>query len=145
MQINIPAPSGMTAATSTELGGIQADTKESGDTVPAKIGSDNKLYVPTYPSAFKGATASAAGGSGLVPAPAVGASNRYLRSDGSWAVPPDTNTTYSTGNATTAGITKLYTSTGTSSDGTMTRAAITTALNGKAASFDEDGEISDTD
>ena len=98
----------------------------------------------TY-SAFKGATASAAGGSGLVPAPAVGASNRYLRSDGSWAVPPDTNTTYSTGNATTAGITKLYTSTGTSSDGTMTRAAITTALNGKAASFDEDGEISDTD
>lgn len=42
-----------------------------------------------------GATSSAAGTSGLVPAPAQGASNRYLRSDGTWQVPPDTNTTYS--------------------------------------------------
>lgn len=41
-----------------------------------------------------GATASAAGMAGLVPAPATGANNRYLRSDGTWAVPPDTNTTY---------------------------------------------------
>lgn len=47
----------------------------------------------TY-SNFKGATSSAAGGSGLVPAPATGAANRYLRSDGTWQVPPDTNTTY---------------------------------------------------
>ena len=39
---------------------------------------------------------------------------------------------YGTGNATTLGLTKLYTSTGTSTDGTMTRNAITTALNGKA-------------
>ena len=71
----------------------------------------------------------------------------YTKGDGGTGtiITQDTNTTYSTGNATTAGITKLYTSTGTSSDGTMTRAAITTALNGKAASFDEDGEISDTD
>lgn len=42
-----------------------------------------------------GATSSAAGTSGLVPAPAQGASNRYLRSDGTWQVPPDNNTTYS--------------------------------------------------
>lgn len=44
-----------------------------------------------------GASSSAAGHSGLVPAPAAGASNRYLRSDGTWSVPPDnnTNTTYS--------------------------------------------------
>ena len=48
----------------------------------------------TY-SAFTGATTSAAGSSGLVPAPATGSANRYLRSDGTWAVPPDTNTTYS--------------------------------------------------
>lgn len=41
-----------------------------------------------------GATTSAAGRAGLVPAPATGANNRYLRSDGTWAVPPDTNTTY---------------------------------------------------
>lgn len=45
---------------------------------------------------------------------------------------PGTNTTYSTGTASTAGLTKLYTSTGTSTDGTMTRNAITSALNGKA-------------
>lgn len=45
----------------------------------------------TY-SNFKGATTSAAGGSGLVPAPATGSANRYLRSDGTWQVPPDNNT-----------------------------------------------------
>ena len=45
----------------------------------------------------------------------------------------DTNTTYSTGTASTSGLTKLYTGTGTATDGTMTQNAITTALNGKAA------------
>ena len=39
---------------------------------------------------MKGATASVAGASGLVPTPAAGSANRYLRSDGSWQVPPDT-------------------------------------------------------
>lgn len=46
----------------------------------------------TY-SAMKGATATAAGTAGLAPAPAAGAANRYLRSDGTWAVPPDTTYT----------------------------------------------------
>lgn len=45
---------------------------------------------------------------------------------------PGANTTYSTGTASTAGLTKLYTATGTGTDGTMTRSAITSALNGKA-------------
>lgn len=54
-------------------------------------GADNNT---TY-SDLKGATTSAAGTHGLVPAPAAGAATRYLRSDGTWAVPPDTNTTYS--------------------------------------------------
>ena len=85
----------------------------------------------TY-SAFKAATSSAAGGAGLVPAPAMGDQNKYLRADATWQTP--TNTTYSTGTATTPGITKLYTATGSASDGTMTQGAITTALNGKAAS-----------
>lgn len=35
-----------------------------------------------------------AGGTGLVPAPATGAANRYLCSDGTWQVPPDNNITY---------------------------------------------------
>lgn len=47
---------------------------------------------------------------------------------------PGANTTYSTGTASTAGLTKLYTATGTGTDGTMTRSAITSALNGKATS-----------
>ncbi len=46
----------------------------------------------------------------------------------------NTNTTYSTGTASVSGLTKLYTSTGTNTDGTMTQSAITTALSGKAAS-----------
>ena len=39
----------------------------------------------TY-SVFKAATASAAGGTGLVPAPAAGANTKYLRGDGTWQV-----------------------------------------------------------
>lgn len=45
----------------------------------------------TY-STFKAATSSAAGGTGLVPAPAAGAQSKYLRGDGTWQTPP--NTTY---------------------------------------------------
>ena len=45
----------------------------------------------------------------------------------------DTNTTYSTGTSSTPGLAKLYTSTGSATDGTMTQNAITTALNGKSA------------
>lgn len=48
-------------------------------------------YNTTY-SDFKVATASTAGGSGLVPAPAAGKQGQYLRGDGIWATP--TNTTY---------------------------------------------------
>ena len=54
--------------------------------------------------ALKGATSSAAGTAGYAPAPSAGASNRYLRSDGTWAVPPDTNTTYSAATTSTAGL-----------------------------------------
>lgn len=56
----------------------------------ASWGADNNT---TY-GAMTGATTSAAGGTGLVPAPAAGAATRYLRSDGTWQVPPDSNTTY---------------------------------------------------
>ena len=69
----------------------------------------------TY-SAFKGATSSAAGGAGLVPAPASGQTGLYLKSDGNWGTP--TNTTYN--DATT------------SAHGLMT-AADKTKLNGIAA------------
>lgn len=39
---------------------------------------------------FKGATADAAGSTGLVPAPAKGQQTYYLRGDGTWAVPANT-------------------------------------------------------
>ena len=55
----------------------------------------------TY-SAFKGATSSAAGGTGLVPAPAAGQQARYLRGDGTWQTPP--NTTYSNATTSTDGL-----------------------------------------
>jgi hypothetical protein len=40
-----------------------------------------------------------------------------------------TNTTYSTGTATASGLTKLYTTTGSNTDGAMTQNAVTTAIN----------------
>lgn len=45
---------------------------------------------------------------------------------------PSTNTTYSTGTASISGLTKLYTGTGTATDGTMTQSAIKSALDGKS-------------
>ena len=79
-------------------GGVKTGFAESGKNYAVKL-QDEKMYVyvpwtdtnTTY-STFKGASASAAGRTGLVPAPALGAANRYLRSDGTWSVPPDNNT-----------------------------------------------------
>ncbi|WP_243425794.1 head fiber protein [Faecalicatena contorta] len=62
-------------------------------------GSDTNTWI-----ALKGATTSAAGTAGYVPAPAAGAANRYLRSDGTWTVPPDTNTTYSVATTSANGL-----------------------------------------
>lgn len=53
-------------------------------------GADNNT---TY-AVFKAATSSAAGGTGLVPAPAAGAQLKYLRADGTWQTPPDTKYTH---------------------------------------------------
>lgn len=55
----------------------------------------------TY-SVFKAATASAAGGTGLVPAPAAGTQAKYLRADGTWQTPP--NTSYSVATQTANGL-----------------------------------------
>lgn len=55
--INIPQSSGggdyiLPQATESTLGGVKAAPKGSDDTVPAKIGSDGKLYVPKYPTSL---------------------------------------------------------------------------------------------
>ena len=62
-------------------------------TLGKSVPSDAVFTDTTYRD-MKGATNTGVGVSGLVPAPSPGAANRYLRSDGSWQVPPDTNTTY---------------------------------------------------
>lgn len=64
-------------------------TKDDGTTSTITTKDTNTTY-----GTFKGATTSEAGSTGLVIAPVAGNANRYLRSDGTWAVPPDTNTTY---------------------------------------------------
>ena len=54
---------------------------------------------------FKAATASVAGGSGLVPAPPAGAQTKYMCGDGTWQIPP--NTTYGPATATSNGLMTL--------------------------------------
>lgn len=68
--------------------------------------------------------------------PSGGSSGQILRwsADGTAVWGNDNNTTYSTGTASSSGLTKLYTGTGTATDGTMTQAAIKSALDGKANS-----------
>lgn len=91
------------AATNDSVGQNIASTyvksvTASGRTVTVTKGNGTASTFTTQDTTYgnmSGATTSAAGKAGLVPAPAQGASNRYLRSDGTWQVPPDTNTTYS--------------------------------------------------
>lgn len=97
-----------------------------GKSVPA-----DALFTDHTYGNMKGATSSSAGSAGLVPAPNIGEQLKFLRADGAWVIP--TNTTYSVGTSSYLGITKLYTETGSATDGTMTQSAITTALNGKSA------------
>lgn len=97
-----------------------------GKSVPA-----DALFTDHTYGNMKGATSSAAGSAGLVPAPNIGEQLKFLRADGAWVIP--TNTTYSVGTSSYLGTTKLYTETGSATDGTMTQNAITTALNGKSA------------
>lgn len=53
---------------------------------------------------MKGASSSVDGEIGLVPKPTKGHQNQYLRADGTWQTPPDTNTTYSVFNGTNDGL-----------------------------------------
>lgn len=80
------------------LGGVKTTstvTSASGYTPTPIIGGvPYYKHTNTTYGIMTGATASAAGTAGLAPAPAKGAATRYLRSDGSWQTPPDTNTVY---------------------------------------------------
>lgn len=70
----------------------------SGETITFTRGDGSTFTITTQDTNttygnMKAATASAAGGAGLVPAPAAGKQTSFLRGDGTWVIP--TNTTYS--------------------------------------------------
>lgn len=104
--------------------------KDSGFTIGASVPGNAKFTDTTY-SAMKGATSSAAGAAGLVPAPAAGSqTTKYLRADGTWQTPPDTNTTYSVATA--------------SANGLMSSAMVS-KLNGIASGATADSALSTSD
>ena len=65
-------------------------------TIAKSVPSDAKFTDTTY-SVFTGATSSAAGSSGLVKAPAAGDQAKFLKGDGTWGTPSDTDTKNTTG------------------------------------------------
>lgn len=78
-------------ATSSVRGGIKIGYTESGKNYPIKLSNEqayvNVPWTDTTYSVFTGATTTAAGTTGLVPAPTTGQSTRYLCSNGEWSAP----------------------------------------------------------
>ena len=103
-------------ATSTTLGGVMVPA-DSG----IELSSDGKIKLTKDKlvqviGAFTGATASTAGQVGLVPAPTKGSTSLYLKSDGTWGTPTNTNTTYTLSPGTNNGTLKLTPSSGSAQD-----------------------------
>ena len=95
MFVNVPWTDTNTTysqATSSTLGLIKIGYTESGKNYPVELNTSGQAFVnvpwtdTTY-SVFTGATTTAAGTTGLVPAPTTGQSTRYLCSNGEWSVP----------------------------------------------------------
>lgn len=98
-------------ATDSVLGGVKTGANITNTSGVLSLTKDNVVgalgYTPPTKdtntwTAFKGATASAAGTAGYVPAPAAGDQEKFFRADGTYAVP--TNTTYSAATASAAGL-----------------------------------------
>lgn len=95
MFVNVPwtdTDTTYSQATSSTLGLIKIGYTESGKNYPVELNTSGQAFVnvpwtdTTY-SVFTGATTTAAGTTGLVPAPTTGQSTRYLCSNGEWSVP----------------------------------------------------------
>ena len=101
----------------------------SGRTITFTKGNNTTGTITTQDTTYSdmtGATASAAGTHGLVPAPAANAQGLFLRGDGTWALPTDTKYTLGSFGITASAAELNYVKGVTS--------AIQTQLNGKAAS-----------
>ena len=139
--------SGLYKVTVDATGHVSAATAVTKNDITA-LGIPGQDTNTTY-STFIGAGSYAAGGSGLVPAPAAGENDEYLRGDGTWATPP--NTTYTNATSSKAGLmsstdkakldgiasgankTTVDTALSTSSTNPVRNSVVTTALNGKAS------------
>lgn len=92
------APEGLYKVTVDALGHVTATTAVAkADITGLGIPAQDTTY-----TAFKGATAGAAGGAGLVPAPAQGDQAKFLKADGTWGTP--VNTTYEEATPDSAGL-----------------------------------------
>lgn len=92
----IPSAYSLPTASSTVKGGVQLGYSASGKYYALQVDSSGKayVYVPWSDTntwiKFQGATSSAAGTAGYVPAPTQGQTTLFLKSDGTWATPTDT-------------------------------------------------------
>ena len=83
----VPTDTTYTAATD-----VAAETVGATKVVGTSTNYARQDHVHAMPGTFGAATASAAGTDGFVPAPAAGKQTSFLRGDGAWVVPTDTNT-----------------------------------------------------
>lgn len=92
-----------TTDTTYSLSGITYNSDNTKQIVTLTSSSGTESYANIEP--MVGATSSAAGKTGLVPKPATGNRSQFLRGDGSWATPTNTDTKV---NVTVATTTKLF-------------------------------------
>lgn len=101
--------SAVTAVTKSDITRLGIPGSDTTYTLSGAAGTSNDWVTTLTPSSgtattstvpgMSGATASAAGSAGLVPAPATGEQGKFLQGDGTWATPA--NTTYTAGTGLT--------------------------------------------
>lgn len=94
------------APTLSGLGGV--GTINASGTAPLTLSASKSSTTVTISGSvaeMTAATSNTAGAAGIVPAPAAGKQASFLRGDGTWAVPTNTNTTYTFANGTAGNFT----------------------------------------